>query len=99
MRRYAEGVGLLAVCVERERLLRRIGAALNEHVDVVSQMASSVGIRAKEFAAASAQANQTLADYNLAIEDYNHHLREHGCDGPQGGAYEGVNLQESDGWV
>jgi hypothetical protein len=60
---------------------------MKEHMDAARKMAVLAGnmavlagnMKGDEFAIAEAFANETLALYNLAVDDYNEHMREHGC--------------------
>ncbi|MBV8829897.1 MAG: hypothetical protein JO217_12545 [Acidobacteriaceae bacterium] len=67
-------------CTERERLLRNFADAVTIHSYSVSRMAQLAGTRLSgAFTVAKKQASETKLHVESARQEFEAHVREHGC--------------------
>ena len=70
----------ISVCTERERLLRGMSAAIEGQNEAVTRMAALAGShRSALFAVAKEQVTQAKQKVAAARNEFEAHIREHGC--------------------
>jgi len=72
-----EGVPLFQPCPERKELLNKAAYARREHDDLKRRAGMMIGT--EEHHAVNESARAALHKVETAVNEYLHHVREHGC--------------------
>jgi hypothetical protein len=67
------------ICPEKDRLLRKLSAAVDEHAIAADEVVAMAGIEHVSFVRAKERAQQMRRAVQTAKSDYRQHTREHGC--------------------
>ena len=73
-----EGAHLFQPCQERERLIKKAGAARREH-DELKHKLGTLLIGTEEYHALNERARATLREAEMAMSEYLFHIQEHRC--------------------
>ena len=71
---YVDGL-----CPEKDRLLRKLSMAVNEHAKAAENMSSAAGVQPLIFKEARSRAEAMKRAVRVATDDYQRHTRKHGC--------------------
>jgi len=67
------------LCPEKDRLLRKLNRAVDEHAKAAGDMSSVAGVQSIIFMEARRRAGEMKRAVRVATDDYKRHTLEHGC--------------------